>query len=556
MKRRPPLWVLGIAFLPGLLNLFPHIDGWADAESPASVFLGFRHIRWDMAQYLAFARSSEETGAFAQPNPFVTEQQDGRFVLPYLWAVGVLARVSGLDLVYSWHLLSMLANWIFFLTVWWAAGAIFAVPRARSVAFLLVMFGSGLEWAWLVGRSAVGAAATGAEEVIFYWNWSSFGATQMPIATFGHAFVLGALVFLLRATQSKRRAGNGILSAFLAVVAYLLHPYAGMLVLAVIGVFALSPWIAAGWSLRSLAPSEASGSLSAFGSVLLATVGIGGLSLWSSSDPVFAATSRHILEWKPVYNPWWYPLLYGVAFPLALFGPRGIAMSAVDVPARRLLGAWLAVVAALALCPFLPGGKFQFYVHVPLSFMAAAGLEYLLSNSSLIARLGAKRWMRLLFWGMLVVGSLSTLVRFVPGSVSENTKDAPAAQLELLEVLNRLPAGGVLASVSSGNLVPWKAGKPVYAGHMFLSYDLDSRRNAIRTFVAGETTISWKASFLKAERIRYVVEDPWTSRFGRVDPNLGLNLVFQSEFGAIWETPFEPAERGTGTPERNAGGGT
>ena len=133
-ERRFPRWVLVVALLPGLLNLIPHLQGYSDVPE-GEVYLGFRHQTPDLAQYMALA-----TGEVALENPFVTDRQDGRFVLGWLTVVGTVHNVTGLDRVAAYHTVGVLSAWAFFLVVWLAAGRWLSNPRVRRFAFLLACF--------------------------------------------------------------------------------------------------------------------------------------------------------------------------------------------------------------------------------------------------------------------------------------------------------------------------------------------------------------------------------------------------------------------------------
>ena len=94
-----------------------------------------------------------------------------------------------------------------------------------------------------------------------------------------------------------------------------------------------------------------------------------------------------------------------------------------------------------------------------------------------------------------------------------------------------------MTSYQGGQLVPWKAGKSVFCGHWFMSYDLQRRFKVIQHFWDEKTPLEEKMKFIKAQRIRYLVVDPWTKEMGSVPKGLGANKRFDNSFGEIWEIP-------------------
>jgi len=491
--------------LPGLLNAIPHLDGAVHAAPPDRVYLGYRHQASDLAQYMAIARHAADSGDIGAPNSFVTEDQDGRFILGWLWLTGRTSRLLGTDLVLTYHALGFIASWAFFVVAWLLISAVIEPPATRRTAFLLACFSAGLMWLPFAVKATVWPSLGLEKDALLYsFNWSTFASCALPMWCAAHACFLGALVLVLDPTPRKLEG-----CALLIIAAYVIHPYTALAALAVMGAQAVL------------------GTRAMWRPIIVAAAGIGALSWWATRDPVYAATAENVTLWTPHYNLWWYPLTYGLTLGLALAG-----LGAAWRLRGGLLVTWAGVVAALAICPFMAGVKFQYLLHLPLCLLAAVGLDVLTQRYQQAATLAGRRAVVAAFWVLVCAGSVFALVRDMPSTEQDPNIYASQSQLDLLEALNERKPGNVLTSFQGGLLVPWKSGKAVFLGHWFLSYDYPKRADLVRTFFAGPDP-DWKRAFLDSQKIRYVVEDPHTRALGAADRSLGLSVVFENEFGRI-----------------------
>jgi hypothetical protein len=107
-------------------------------------------------------------------------------------------------------------------------------------------------------------------------------------------------------------------------------------------------------------------------------------------------------------------------------------------------------------------------------------------------------------------------------------------QLDLLARLRALPPGKVAAPPSIGVLVPWKAAKPVFYGHWYLSYGREARLAALRQLYQPSTPLEARRQFVDSQQIRYILEDPWTrGRLAGHAAALGFEEVYDNAFGRI-----------------------
>lgn len=528
-----PRCVFLLLLVPALAALLPIAAGYLQADPPALAFLGFRFWRWDMAQYLGFARVAGDTGALGLPNPFLTGPQEGRFVLPYLWLVGQISRPFGGSLVFAWHLLGFVTIFAYGALVWFAIRRVLPdAPRVQRDALLLVLFAGGLDWAWRL--------VTGVEvrELIVQPGWGALLPVHDPpwLAAYGLVLLSLGLAFPLGAVPPRARAVRAAVAAGMGLLAYTVHPYTGAAGLAALGVGAVVVLV------TGSGPHRVRAVAAPVAAALAAGLGVVALTLWGLGDPAYEATFRAVAAWRSQegwghqFGLQWFPLMYGVPLLLAPFGIRRLWVKAGGLPTGAV-PLWTVLLLVLCVAPGLPGRKFQFMLHLPLGILGAAGLaalrDRLPAAGTVRGRLVAG------VWALALAGAIIHPVRWVTGIADTTKLYVAGSHLDLLAAVDSRPEGAVLTSLSGGNLVPWKTGKRVYAGHWLISPDPEARQARIARFFDAANPLDQKQAFLREQGIRYVIEDPWTSRLGRVDPRLGLVPFYSNEFGVAWEVPAD-----------------
>ena len=137
----------------------------------------------DFLQYLAFARQAAyDAGLFAS-NPFTTELQDGRFLLPLFTLLGTLGGALGGPLI-AWIELARIPLLLVFFAVLWRFLAAFVGPaRERALVCLCIGLSGGLEVLakplvpWLPAE----AAAEFQQATWQMSGWSTFAAAYNPL---------------------------------------------------------------------------------------------------------------------------------------------------------------------------------------------------------------------------------------------------------------------------------------------------------------------------------------------------------------------------------------
>ncbi|MFH1809279.1 MAG: hypothetical protein ABIJ09_11080 [Pseudomonadota bacterium] len=523
------LWLLGLGL--GAVHLLAHLGAQATEAPPALVYVGFVHMVPDHASYLGFADQARRTGDLALRDPFTTLPQHGRFVMAFFWLVGLLARLTAGDVLLAWYLLVPLCSLALVWVLWWLTGLLFQDPGWRRVAVLLCSLGGGLGW---LGK-LLSAGLASREVVAFEWNWSLFGAALVPTWTLAHALLAAAAGLVLQgwttpdAGPSTRRALlRWLRIPVLLLCAFLVHPYTGLAGLAIVGTLALTGCLATNRQ-RSLLQQ-----LEPLAAVLIAGGFIAVLGLWARGDDVYRATTGNLFTWTEHYSPVWYPLMYGVPLLLAVLGGHSALWDPTAWTLRGVL-VWCLVAMALSNMWFLPGVKFQFLVFLPLGLLATQGLRVVVGRWPWLAT-GERRHVLALGLALGIAGGpLPDALRgIIPAPGMRIHVSQP--QLDLLAALQQLPDGGVLAPPAAAILVPWKASKPVFDGHWFLSPHHERNLDDLRRFYQADTPVAWKVEFLARAHVRYLLEDPWST--GSIPSRIGPYAVrehFRNAFGRVLE---------------------
>ncbi len=502
-RGRTPLWVWGLSLVPGLANLVPVLSS-AAATPPGRVFLGFRHQATDVAQYLAIARECADTLSPAAHNPFVSDAHDGRFVIGYLWALGLLRRLTGLDLVWLYHGLGLVAATAFFWASYRLASRLMPTARQAALAFVFVTLSTGTAW---VLPALTGAERT--EAVAYFWNWSSFGSAALPMWCAAHACLALALLAQLDARP--------VLAGLLAFLAYVTHPYTGAVAIALLGALA---FVVVGhvrsipWQKRLLAPGV--------GGLL-----IGALALWQLGDPVFAATARNASLWSPHYALTDAALAYGPLLALAALG-----LVRPGWASRWFVLGWLVLLVVATQLPNVAGVKFQYLVHLPLAIAAARGLASLSTWAPLRA-VARRSFVLPAVAAVLTLGPATVLGSELRATTADPFLFRDPDELALLDALEGAPPGAVLTDLAGGNLVPWRSGHPVFLGHWFLSFDFPKRQAILEALLSQSVPLGAKREILASARLRYAIETASTRRLGRLDEALVARVLSQNAFGRV-----------------------
>jgi hypothetical protein len=253
-----------------------------------------------------------------------------------------------------------------------------------------------------------------------------------------------------------------------------------------------------------------------------------------STNPALSAWSAQNLTLS--LPPWDYALGYGLILLLALGGVV-FAVRRRQVTDLFLI-AWTGSVVILLYLPFALQRRFITGFHVPLTLLAALGLEQVVWS-----RLRSKH--RAPVTGVIIAFTALTSV-FVPmisvaGMAQQETplvmsRDEAAACSWLAE--HTVWTDTVLAPVESAQFVPAWAGNRTVYGHPFETIDARTKEAETMHFFSPDATHTDRRALLDRYGVRYVlVTDPETLPDAT---SLGLLPVWTGEEAVIYRVEERP----------------
>lgn len=508
-----------VALLAPAIRMLPNAWGYL-YETPSRVFLGLGFLPNDFRSYASFISQARETGGFFLQNEFTLQPQDGRYVLLFQWLVGRFAAITGSDVPLAWWVIQLAAGAALLIAVWRLLRAFFEDTRERFLCFMLVACSGGLEWipwatrSWLPNGVRDGILAVTWPLI----SWNTFESLFAPLSTLAYA---GAVLLLGLVLHRDGQPGRGriAIGALLVLLIYATHGYTAVGLAGILGTTLVFGVARRRWTRRSL-PAESVPLL-----VLCLSFALPfGLCLWQMQDPVFASSLGRAAMAEKAHRVWLWPLTHGLVLALSIVGLPTVWRRD-DAPSRLLLG-WLGGTTLLANLPFFSPSRFLFLVHLPLCIAATIGIA--------VVRERGPAWMRARTTKVAAMFALvATNAAVVPMSLIE-VRDDPyrylsRAEFDVMDRMQHLERGGVLAGAVSATYLPWLARHPVYLGHWFLTPDIEARAVLMRRFFSGRETPGWSEAFLRDNGIRYVYVGPLERSLGRLDPALPLERVIDGE---------------------------
>lgn len=470
--------ILLLSCVPYLLAVWFTPEGWH--------FAGILVNPLDGHSYLAKMRQGFE-GQWLFHLTYTPEPHQGAFIFTFYLALGHLARVTGLPLIYVFHLARLLAGFGLLLVAYLFIARITPVPGERRLAFILLLTSSGLGWLGVAFETFP----------IDLWIPEAFVPYSLYANPhFGLAMAL-MLVLFMQATWPPGQPGQGPavflpLSAVLwpglvALLLALILPFALLTVWAVLAL--LLAWLYL-TSRRIPWPH-----LWPAASTVLFAAPVIGYDYWvSTTNPVLAGWgAQNITAAPPLLD---LALGYGLVGLLAILGGWLVVRSGRGgLPERGewLLVIWAVTTLVLLYLPFALQRRLINGLHIPLVILAAIGLRRWLAGSPLKFRVR-----RLIPVVVVVVSALGTLfvwgVPILAAWQQPGSSDAVALlfmrqdELAAYEWLRQHagPEKVVLASPRVGMFVPGQTGARVFYGHPFETVEAATKRALAEAFYRGE----------------------------------------------------------------------
>ncbi len=333
---RVPLAVWAMALGVALLRALPFLQLIATRPPRGYAYLPVGYIPKDWLQYVALIRQPADTGRLLLANPFTTEPQEGRFVLLFHQALGVLHLATGIDPFWLLELSRVPLLLVFFAVLWRFVGHLFVERRVKLWACALVA----------LRRRARGALRCRSRTPRYQRRWPSGWSATSGTSTAGTASVLLQPAVDRRAHARARRAAAAAAAGragerarqgagrrrFPALA--LVHSYSAMLVGAALAGVAMVELALDPPALRRRLPHA----IAALAPPLVPLVA---LALWQLRDPVFGASAGNALggtSRRPRFSGCRSPTARSAFFAL-----RGFQLWACEAhPWRLAVGGWVA----------------------------------------------------------------------------------------------------------------------------------------------------------------------------------------------------------------------
>jgi hypothetical protein len=373
--------------------------------------------------------------------------------------------------------------------------------RARRFAFILAAFGSGLGWL-TIPFGAFTADFWVAEAYPFL---SGMTNPHFPLG-------LGLLLWVLTPPTRLRSVEIFVILAALALG--LVSPFGLVIALGVLGMLAglsLLGRVHAPWSLPRL---------------IWVFVGGGGVLLYDfwaiQKDAVLSSWNSQNLTPSPGAVD--LVLSFSPALVLAFLG----VWSELSKPDRKisLLSLWLVIVLGMIYLPFNLQRRLLTGFFVPVSLLAAVGLQ---------ALVGAREmWFGRLAALTVAVSVLTNLVIITAGIFGARAHDPllylrrdEAAALTWINEFTE-PDSIILAAPSTGLWIPSQTGRRVIYGHPFETVNAEAEKAAVERVFQGQQTGADLQDFLSTRGVDFVFTGPRERELG-VPAGLGdLTVVYQA----------------------------
>ena len=515
------------------------------SQSPHLSFGGVVMNFEDAHGYLAKMRQGAE-GSLVYQIPFTSEDHQGAFVGGFFIALGWVCALTGLPVMWMWHLSRVVFGLLLLLSAYVFITFFLEDRKQRLVSYLFVCLSAGFGWVVLLtGRFSI----LGFDLIDFKMPEAHVFFTLL---TFPH-FAVGAALLLVifiscMLLHRSHRWRYALLAGLAGLLLAVVHPYNLLIVAGTLGV-----WILA------IALKEHHLPLRELGGVVI--IGLMALPPFVyylyvfSTNPAFSAWAAQSGSASP--HPLHYLIGYG---PLLLLALPAMVEKARKAEADGLLPLlWVTVVALLLYAPLKQQRRMVEGVHVPLSILATAGLYsyYLprLERSKTLRKLVAlrqqtyspRRFRTFIIFLVLIATVPSNL--YIVASLAATTVQHPypffheQAENEAIEWLAQetAPSDTVLASYGTGSYIPSRINHRVFAGYWAETARCKEKIGMVDRFFQEETPDAWRVGLLKGYDIAYVFYGPREALLGDFDPadSAYLSPVFDNDLITIYRV-LEP----------------
>jgi len=487
VNRREWRWVVLVTLVLVIASSLPYLAAWM-VRPAGTHFTGLLINPLDGHSYIAKMRQGLD-GSWRFRLAFTPEPQEGAYLFLLHIALGHVARWTGMPLIAVYHGARVLAGVVLLLVAYRFITSLGGERGQHRLALLLVGVSSGL--GWLVAPAGYLSSDLWIPEAFVFY--SMLDTLHFPLS------IALMLVVLMGLARPSREPGwrEALVAAMASVGLGVVQPFG------VIPVYAtLAVWLALRWLRDRRVGWRRAGWTAAAGLVALAYPLYGALAI--QADPVLAGWSAQ--NQTPSPPIWDWLLSFGLVAALAVPGVATSVRRRTD--GGLLLVAWVIAAGAGMYAPLALQRRLALGLQVPVALLAAAGwwqairprLRTRLRGPVTVAMLGLSTLTNLFLVAMLVLAALRGEPRFY-------LSDGEWQALEWLRDAvdhDRV----VLCAPQTGMFVPAWAGQRVVYGHPFETVDAERRKAQAEAYWSGEMGPTERESFLRENRVRYVLVGP------------------------------------------------
>lgn len=526
------------------LSSLPYLYGYLSSP-PDRVFMGIALGTPDTNQYFAWVRAF--TRSLVISNPLTPEPSEAVFFNLLWWLVALGVRLGCSHLV-VFHLLRLVAVAVFTFVVYGVCGLFLEDPRWRKTASLIVIFGAGLGWVWVVGKYLTGRLLYPLDVYIVEPN-SFLALMAFPHFSLASALILVVFGFVI--VGYERRQWRYPLAA--GAVSFLLgwsHAYDLLLIYAIVGVFSLVIWMRNGWSPHLLLYPLALFMIScipAFYSVYITRT----FPVWQQVLAQFTLADA----WTP--DPFHLLLVMGVPLWLAICTYGGLVPLHERSVRELFLSVWFVVNFFIAYVPLSYQIHYLNGWQVPVAILATKGLyqriiPWLAERWSLVRRfhLPRARWApTLLFLAVIPTNVYLLAWRFVDLGRHASPYYLHRDEVAALDWLgaNTAPDDVVLSALDIGQYIPSISGNRPFLAHWAMTVNFYDKRGRVTAFFSRTTPAAHRRDTLCRFGVRYVLYGLTERQMDEVPiAKLSyLRTVFLAPHAAVYAVDWEAAGCGT-----------
>lgn len=533
-------FVLILCLVIWLITAIPFLLG-ALTSPPEKQFMGVLFDVHDTTQYLSWMHESGTK--FLIQNKLTSEPNRPIFFNLQWWTLGRLARYLGLHLltIYQLFRLAVIPFFLFvthrFLKLYFGPGN----QTRRRLALLIIAFGGGLGWIWVVGKQFSGELAYPIDVYTIPGN-SFFSMMSVPHVAFDAALITS--VFILVWLGYERDDSRYSLAASLAALATgMAHIYDLVTIWAVLAVFGLLLTLRDGFSWRLF--------LRLFSIVVVSAPAALYYGYVSSAEAVWKAALEQFDNLGTLTPDLFHLLIFmGLPLILALVAFKGIVPLKTRSPRQLLVLSWFMVNFLLIYAPL----KFQIMLlngfQIPIAILATEALfdhliPWLKANLLSAAPLGlSAEMLQRIVLALVVLAVLPTNLYLLGWRVVDLRRhDYPyylyrdeVAAFQWLKA-NTDPDAVVLSTLSVGHYLAGLSGNTAFLASGVQTSSFNHKRELVEDFFDAKVDDAQRRAMIDQYGLDYVLHSPEAHALGDYQPGSApfLKLVFEAPFACIYE---------------------